>query len=211
MDTEIEAVDEGGSNGFIYFPCLSTFASAAVRARTLGGLVELSFLAGRNGDATDDWRADMLTAVEKAFPALRSDRRKAVEALLEAAFYAGHDQATIDEAARPESAMKFAKAKATLHELHYEAADGARTSAVEARATAYLLAHNLPIEADEAAACAITAFREAGFEVPAREGAFVLEGARNGVEEREAWETAGREYQDRQASLVDSILDGPLA
>jgi hypothetical protein len=211
MITETDAVDEDGSDSFTYWPVLTTVAQAEHRARTLSMFAELSFLAGRNGDATDDWRADMLAAVDKAFPTLRPDRREAVKTLLEAAFYAGHDLAAINEAQRPERAMKFAKAKATLHELHYDGEDGARTSALEARATAYLLAHKLPIGADEAAACAVAAYREAGFDVPEREVGFVLEGACNGVEEREAWEAAKRQYHGKEESLFDTILGEALA
>jgi hypothetical protein len=205
------AGDEAGCNAPVYFPVLTTLASATTRARTLGAMVELSFRAGRDGDTTDDWRADMRTALDNAFPSLRPPRRDELERLLTAAFYAGADQAVIDDASRPDRAMQAAQAKAALHGLNYDLADGARTAALEARATAYLLAHKLPIGADEAAACAIDALREAGFDVPARESSFVLEGAANGVEEREAWEAASREYQSREASALDSILGEALA
>jgi hypothetical protein len=207
MDTQDNAVDEDGFDSSAYFPVLTTLADAPVRRRTLSMFAELSFMAGREGDATADWRDDMSAAVDKAFASLRPDRREEVKELLTTAFYAGHDLATIAAAPMPERAMQFAKAKATLLELHYDPTDVV-PAALEARATAYLLAHKLPIEADEAAACAIAAFREAGFEVPERESSFVLEGAGNAVRDREAWEAAEREFEEREQALTDSILTG---
>lgn len=208
MHTDQTILAEGGCDTLAYYPVLTECAASRTRARTLSMFAELSFIAGREGDATDDWRSDMTAAVASAFSALRLHRRQEVERLLTAAFYAGCDQATIISAARPASAKRAAEAKAVLHGLHYQREDGHRTAAIEARSTAYLLARKLPIGADEAAACTIDALRDAGFMVPVKESSFVLEGAMRGVEEREAWEAASREFEEREASALDSILYG---
>jgi len=208
MNNDDNAADEDGCNGPSYYPVLSEIADATSRARTLSTFAELCFIAGLAGDETDDWRADMRGAVAKAFASIRPPRRDEIERLLTAAYYAGCDHATIIAAPRPEHAMRFAAAKATLHELRFGEERHAPTSAheLEARATAYLLAHKLPINADEAAACSIYAMRDAGFEVPQREWGFVLEGASQGLLERETYEAAGREYRERQASFFGTIL-----
>jgi hypothetical protein len=150
----------------------------------------------------------MLGSIGEAFSRIRASRRDDLIDWLKEAFVAGWDQHWIDAAERPEIALRYARAKAVIHEAECQYPDDRSPDATEFEAgkTAYRLAKLYAIGAAEASACALDALAELGFKPPMRAAAFVMDRARAGARARE--EAEAFKFADSSAdnAVVLAIL-----
>lgn len=190
-------------DGSAYYPVLTTLAQSSNAIRKLSTMADLSFIAGREGDAELDWYGDALDAVPEIF-STKQAVEKAV-AVLTAAFHAGQI-ARVGSA--PDRAFAVARAHATIYADGVDFPEDASASAIELAVgrVAYKVAERHPVTGAEAAWCALKGFDEVGLRPGRMAATWSLERAAAGREEREANERAAGERATLQAAATASVL-----
>lgn len=208
MDNEFIDGVEGDFDLPSYFPVLRTFAQSEARCRTASGLQELSFVAGRAGDAPEDWRADMRAGVTEAFPGIRPERRASLETVLQRAFDAGVVHHWIDRAEVPRKTRRLAQAYALVHEadIRFDCERSTSATQCEAQRIARRLACRHPIDGYQAARAALDALAELGLKILPMRAVRVVQAGWGGEAERATVNYEGRRDADAANAVMQAIF-----
>jgi len=189
------------------------------KVKTLSGLAELSYVAGREGDDDWEWAAEADDALFDAFGwpvghGTRARRFAAVKRALSFAFYGGRAQRVIDvevagrigpailevsprqlKATVCDRAMGLARAHATIYadEIVFDADRHPHAIEMEIGYVATKIAQRHAVTDAEAAYCSLKAFEERGFEITFEAAETALDRAAAGRADREANEADMRE------------------
>lgn len=212
---EAEAAIEAAHDAAISaMPVLRLFARARPPC-LLTGLVELSYLAGLDGD--DEWThaIEAADAVEDAFSPREGQHTRwyeAAKAALSRAFDAGAAQRTINQEAQgaPIASLSVARAHALIYRDEVDHPADLEPCWVEGAVarTAYKIATRHAVTAAEAALAAIQAFREEGLPLSLTVAGRTLDRARIGEAERRETERLADDRETAIASQVAAIFEG---